>query len=146
MQLCRSFSNNAVTSFIEEDYRFCQILFSKSQVNLRTESYVEHSRSLILEYMKREILSDYYAEWSLCWMTMMSDYYAEWLWRVTFMLNDYYAEWLRWLTCCIDLRQALSFIDTWILEKRRQFYSMHTSSMHDRLQIWVDCFQRKSSD
>ncbi len=89
----------------------------------------------------------YYVKWLLRWVTiMLSDYYAEWLWWVTLMLNDYYAEWLRWLTCCIDLRQAFSIADTWILEKRRQFYSMHTSSTHDHLQTQVNCFQRKSSD
>ncbi len=134
MQLCWSFFNNVVTSFIDEDYWFHQILFSKSQENLRTESYIKHSHSLILKYMKRKILSDYYVEWLLCWITMMSDFYAEWLWQVTFMLNDYYAEWLRWLTCCINLRWAFSFINTWILEKRRQFYLMHTSLMHDHSQ------------
>ena len=88
MQLCWSFFNNAVTSFIDEDYRFCQISFSKSQENLRTESYIKHFHSLILEYMKKEILSNYYIEWSLCWMTMMSDSYAEWLLRwVIKMIN-----------------------------------------------------------
>jgi len=65
---------------------------------------------------------------------------------VTLMLNDDYAEWLRWLTCCIDLRRAFSIADTWILEKRRQFYSMHTSSTHDHLRARVDYFQRKSSE
>ncbi len=39
-----------------------------------------------------------------------------------------------------------SFIDTWILEKRKQFYSMHTSLMHDHLQAQVNYFQRKSSE
>jgi len=35
---------------------------------------------------------------------------------------------------------------TWILEKRRQFYSMHTSLMHSCSQTQVDYCQRKSSE
>ena len=90
------------------------------------------------------MLSDYFAEWLLRWVIItLNDYYVEWLWRVILMLNDYYAEWLRWLTYCIDLRQTFLIVNTWILEKKRQFYSMHTSLMHDHLRVQVNYFQKK---
>ncbi len=40
----------------------------------------------------------------------------------------------------IELNDILnfSFADTWILEKRKQFYSVHTSLMHNCSQTWVE--------
>ncbi len=108
--------------------------------------------------MKKEILSDYYAEWLLCWMIMMSDFYVEWLlcwvikminmlhrFMLSILIHQYLNTWKEktilfnayfidaWSSTdssqlfskkVIRLNDILdfSFIDTWILEKKRQFY------------------------
>ncbi len=111
--------------------------------------------------------SDSYAEWLLRWVIKMIDMLHRFTSSVLdrWYLNTWKEKTILFDAYFIDARSStglsrlfsekvirlndildFSFVDTWILEKRRQFYSMHTSSTHDRLQVRVDYFQRKSSE
>ena len=111
--------------------------------------------------------SDSYAEWLLCWVIKMTNmlhrftssvlnhwYLNTWK-EKTIIFNAYFIDTRSFTDLSrlfskkvirLDDILDFSFIDTWILEKRRQFYSMHTSSTHDHLRAWVNYFQRKSSE
>ncbi len=102
--------------------------------------------------------SDSYAEWLLRWVIKMTNmlhrftssafvhrYLNTWK-EKTILFNAYFID----ARSSTDLSQLFSekvirlddildfsFVDTWILEKRRQFYSAHTSLTHDCSQTWV---------